>query len=215
MSISRFLLQQAVFVLLIVFTFGNLVLAQKHNGKNKKVDIYGDFRFRIEDDFGNHESSGEELEGRTRARVRVRLGATYSPFNHISMGLRIRSGLIEGQQIANITIYDFNGNNTGDADFLFDKWYLEYHAGGLSTWVGRNSIPFWKQNQLYWDDEVIPVGFGISYNSSLGRGKFEVNGGLFSLPAGMQAFAGRLLLAQIVYDINISDIGLTAAGGVH
>jgi hypothetical protein len=215
MSTSRLLLQQAVFVLLIVFTCDNFVLAQEHNGENNKVDVYGDFRMRIESDFGNHESDGDELEGRTRARVRVRLGATYSPFNHISMGLRIRSGLIEGQQIANITIYDFDGNNTGDADFLFDKWYLEYHSGGLSTWVGRNSIPFWNQNQLYWDDEVIPAGFGISYNTSLGRGKLEVNGGLFSLPAGMQAFAGRLLLAQIVYDINIDGIGLTAAGGVH
>jgi hypothetical protein len=215
MSTSRLLLRQVVFVLLAVFTFCNWILAQGNDGESKKVDVYGDFRMRIESDFGNHESDGDELEGRTRARVRARLGATYSPYNHISLGLRIRSGLIEGQQIANITIYDFDGNNTGDADFLFDKWYLEYHTGGLSTWVGRNSIPFWKQNQLYWDDEVIPVGFGISYNSGLGRGKFEINGGLFSLPAGMQAFAGRLLLAQIVYEVNIADIGLTAAGGVH
>jgi hypothetical protein len=215
MSASRFLLQQTVFVLLTVFTFGNLVLAQETPGKKGNVDIYGDFRIRIEDDFGNHESSGDELEGRTRARVRVRLGAEYSPYDHIKLGMRVRSGLVEGQQIANITIYDFDGNNTGDADFSFDKWYLEYIIGGLSTWMGRNSIPYWHQNQLYWDDDVIPVGFGASYNSGLGKGKLELNGGLFSLPAGMQAFAGRLLLAQIVYDIKIAGIGLTAAGGLH
>ncbi len=215
MSTSRILLYQAIIVLLSIFAIGNFVLAQENPSEKGIVDVYGDFRIRIEDDHGAHESSGEDLEGRTRARIRARLGATYSPFNNVSLGLRMRSGLIEGQQIANITIYDFNGNNTGDADFLFDKWYLEYHTGGLSTWIGRNSIPYWKQNQLYWDDEVIPVGFGIRYNKSLGRGKFEVNGGLFSLPAGMQAFAGRLLLAQIVYDMNIAGIGLTAAGGVH
>lgn len=206
---------QIILVLLTLLTLNHKSFGQDNASDSSKLNIYGDFRARIESDFGNHESDGDELEGRTRARVRVRLGTEYSPYDHVKLGMRVRSGLVEGQQIANITIYDFDGNNTGDADFSFDKWYLEYSIGGLSTWMGRNSIPYWHQNQLYWDDDVIPVGFGASYNSGLGKGKLELNGGLFSLPAGMQAFAGRLLLAQIVYDIKIAGIGLTAAGGLH
>lgn len=200
-------------ILAVIFLNFNL-FGQNNNSDTSKLNIYGDFRARIESDFGNHESDGDELEGRTRARVRVRLGADYSPYNNVKIGMRVRSGLIEGQQIANITIYDFDGNNTGDADFSFDKWYLEYSIGGLSTWMGRNSIPYWHQNQLHWDDDVIPVGFGVSYNTDLGKGNLELNGGLFSLPSGMQAFAGKLLLGQIVYDINLNGVGLTAAGAV-
>jgi hypothetical protein len=207
--------QLAVSLLVIVFSFINRTSAQETEVSYPNVDIYGDYRFRIEDDWGAHESDGDDLEGRTRARVRVRLGATYFPNEHISLGLRVRSGLIEGQQVANITVYDFEGNNTGDADFLFDKWYMEYQTGGLSSWIGRNSIPYWKQNELYWDDDVIPVGFGINYTVGIGSGKFEVNGGLFSLPAGMQAFSGRVLLGQIVYQHKINSIRLTAAAGVQ
>ena len=210
----KILMQQVVLMLLFVFAFSYKTSAQEIIGSDPRVDVYGDFRFRIEDDWGTSESDGQELEGRTRARVRVRLGATYSPDEHVALGLRIRSGLLEGQQIANITIYDFNGNNTGDADFEFDKWYLEYRVAGLSTWIGRNSIPYWKQNELYWDDDVMPVGFGATYGGILGQGNFEVNGGLFSLPAGAQAFSGSLLLGQILYQQKIGGIQLSTSAGL-
>ena len=190
------------------------VSAQESKDGGLKLDVYGDFRVRIESDWGTSEPDGAELEGRTRARVRARLGVTFSPDDHVTLGLRVRTGLIEGQQIANITIYDFDGNNTGDADFLFDKWFLQYSIGGLSAWIGRNSIPYWKQNQLSWDDDVIPVGLGANYDAPLGGGSLQFNGGLFSLPAGMQAFSGRLLLGQIAYDREIGGLGLTAAAGV-
>jgi hypothetical protein len=201
-------------VLLAASLCGLPASAQEAKDDGPTLDVYGDSRFRIESDWGTNEPDGAELEGRTRARVRARLGATFSPDDHVTLGLRVRSGLIEGQQVANITIYDFDGNNTGDADFLFDKWFLEYRLGGLSAWVGRNSIPYWKQNQLYWDDEVIPVGFGGTYDAQVGTGKLQINGGLFSLPAGMQAFSGRLLLGQVMYDQEIGSVGLTAAAGV-
>jgi hypothetical protein len=201
-------------VLLAASLWGLPASAQEAEDDGLKLDVYGDFRFRIESDWGTNEPDGAELEGRTRARVRARLGATFSPDDHVTLGLRIRTGLIEGQQVANITIYDFDGNNTGDADFLFDKWFLQYRLGGLSAWVGRNSIPYWKQNQLYWDDEVIPVGFGATYDAQVGTGKLQINGGLFSLPAGMQAFSGRLLLGQVMYDLDIGSVGVTAAAGV-
>jgi hypothetical protein len=206
--------KRSVLALLAASLCGLPVAAQEVEDDGPKLDVYGDFRLRIESDWGTNEPDGGELEGRTRARVRVRLGATFSPDDHVTLGLRLRSGLIEGQQVANITIYDFDGNNTGDADFLFDKWFLEYRLRGLSAWVGRNSIPYWKQNQLYWDDEVIPVGFGVKYGAPVGAGNLEVNGGLFSLPAGMQAFSGRMLSGQVVYDHEIGNVGVTAAAGV-
>jgi hypothetical protein len=193
---------------------GPAAMAQETAGPGSGVDIYGDYRLRIESDWGTSESDGQDLEGRTRARVRVRLGATYSPEDRITLGLRMRSGLFEGQQVGNITVYDFDGNNTGDADFNFDKWYLEYRAGGMSAWGGRNSVPYWKQNQLYWDDDVIPVGFGATYDTEVGAGNLQFNGGLFSMPAGMHAFSGSLLLAQIVYERDVAGVGATAAGAV-
>ncbi len=203
-----------VWTLLVALSIGSPVAAQVATRTGSGLDVYGDFRIRLESDWGAHESDGDDLEGRTRARVRARLGATYSPDDHITLGLRVRSGLIEGQQVANITIYDFDGNNSGDADFIFDKWYLEYKVAGLSAWIGRNSVPYWKQNQLYWDDDVIPVGVGANYGTDLGGGNVKLNGGLFSLPAGMQAFSGRLLLGQLVYEHAIAGVNVTAAGAV-
>ena len=124
MTVSRHVTTGFVLVLYVVLFIGLPVMAQETAGGGD-LDIYGDYRLRIESDWGTAESDGEELEGRTRARIRMRLGATYSPDDHVTLGLRVRSGLIGGQQVANITIYDFDGNNTGDADFMFYKWYLD------------------------------------------------------------------------------------------
>ena len=48
----------------------------------------------------------------------------------------------------------------------------------------------------------------------LGRASVTLNGGVFSAPAGMQAFSGQLALAQAVWDRQFDRWGLTVAGGI-
>lgn len=176
--------------------------------------LYGDFRGRLEYDWDSRRGNGSERDDRGRLRVRVRLGLDFTPDENIKVGVRLRSGSDDSQQSPHITVLDFNDNSTGDADFNFDKWYFQYTAGGTKTWLGRNSLPWWHQDELVFDDEITPAGLGFTYKTKvLANSALTVNTGVFTLPEGMQDFRGDLLLAQVVWDIKISDIDYTFAGG--
>lgn len=179
--------------------------------KSDTLKIYGDFRTRVESDFASQNSSGVEREDRERLRIRARLGFNYTPDEYWDFGMRLRSGSDDSQQSPHITILDFSNNDTGDADFNFDKWYLKGKAKGASYWIGRNSLQYWKQNEFFWDDDVTPAGVGGNYKMSLSKGnKLEFNAGYFSLPVGMKAFSGQLSEAQVVLHGDM----FTLAGGI-
>lgn len=179
--------------------------------KSDTVKFYGDFRTRIEADFDSQNSSGAERDDRERLRIRARLGFNYTPDETWDFGMRIRSGSDDSQQSPHITILDFSNNDTGDADFNFDKWFLKGKAKDASFWVGRNSLQYWKQNELFWDDDVTPAGIGANYKMPISDGtKIEFNAGYFSLPVGMKAFSGQMGEAQVV----LHGDNFTIAGGV-
>jgi len=179
--------------------------------KSDKIKFYGDFRTRFEADFDSQTAAGVARQDRNRLRVRARLGFAYTPDKTWEYGMRLRSGADGSQQSPHITILDFDDNDTGQASFNFDKWYLKGKAGGGSYWVGRNSLPYWKQNEFFWDDDVTPAGVGGTYKMSTGdNSKLEINAGYFSLPAGMQAFSGEMGTAQVAFHAN----AFTVAGGL-
>lgn len=161
--------------------------------------VYGDFRARLEADFDSRQADGSERDDRNRARVRVRLGAEYAAGEHLTFGVRLRSGSDDSQQSAHVTVVDFDGNDTGDAHFNFDKWFMKAEAGGGWGWIGRNSLPLWKQNELVWDDDVTTAGLAVGYESDGAEAGFTVNAGYFSLPVGMRELSGNLALAQAVF----------------
>ena len=161
--------------------------------------ISGDFRARLEADFDSRQADGGERDDRTRARVRVRLGLEYAASDRFTFGLRLRSGSDSSQQSPHVTVIDFDGNDTGDADFNLDRWFLKGTSGKAWGWIGRNGLPLWKQNELLWDDDVTPAGLAVGFKSDWGESGFEAAAGYFSLPAGMRAFSGQLALAQVVY----------------
>ena len=177
---------------------------------NGKLSVYGDFRARLEADWDSQRSDGSERNDRNRLRVRVRAGLKYAANEQISFGFRIRSGSDDSQQSPHITVIDFDDNDTGDAHFNLDKWYFKYNAGKTSTWIGRNSLPFWKANEMVLDDDVTPAGLGFSYQAD----KVRFNAGYFSNPAGMQNFTGNTGVAQAVFDTTVGNTRLVFAGGV-
>ncbi len=172
--------------------------------------IYGDFRARLEADFDSQRASGSERDDRTRIRVRARVGFDYAPNEHFTFGLRLRSGSDFSQQSPHITVVDLDDNDTGDADFNFDKWFLKGKTKKGWGWIGRNSLPFWKQNEFFWDDDVTPAGLAFGYKNDRSESSFAANGGYFSVPAGMREFSGNLGLAQVVFQKNRFKI----AGGL-
>ncbi len=177
-----------------------------------KIGVYGDFRLRLEADWDSQNSSGGQRSDRNRLRARLRLGLNANPSENIKFGLRLRSGSDSSHQSPHITLVDFDDNDTGDSDFNFDKWFASYSSGGATIWAGRNSLPFWKQNELFWDDDVTPAGIGATWK----LGSVNINAGYFSLPAGMQEFSGNLAVGQLVYHGKIGENqgNLTLAGGV-
>ena len=68
--------------------------------------------------------------------------------------------------------------------------------------MGRNAHPFWAQDEYTYDDDVTPVGVAAGYNNDVGRGNLAINTGYFSMPVGMQAFAGNLFGLQDVYSFK-------------
>lgn len=191
------------------------VLAEVKVDEAGKLAIGGDLRLRLEQDWDSQTSAGVEREDRLRARVRARLNLTYALTESLGFGVQVASGSDESQQSPHITSLDFDDNPTGAADFNFSKWYVRYRQDGLEAWAGRNSVPVWKPNELFLDDDVTPAGAALLYSAAAGEhGKLGFNGGYFSLPAGMRAFAGNLALGQVVWSHGPEGgTGLTLAAG--
>lgn len=176
--------------------------------------IYGDFRARLENDWDSQKTDGTDRDDRLRARIRARVGMKYKPNDNFTFDTRLRTGSDDSHQSPHITVADFSGNDTGDSDVNFDKWYLKGETDSLWGWIGRNSFPFWKQNELFWDDDATPAGIAAGYKHGIGSdSKLALNTGYLSLPSGMQEFCGDMGAAQVVFSTKVNDTGLTAAGG--
>ena len=148
-----------VAVMVGVMALSPLATAAVEIDDEGKVELTGDFRLRFENDWDSVRADGTERDDRLRARIRARLALTWQISEIVSFGTRIRSGSDQNHQTGHITIVDFESNSTGDADFNFDRWYLKAEKGRLWAWVGRNSHPFWRQDDLLMDDDATPAGF--------------------------------------------------------
>ena len=129
-----------------------------------KLRWEGDFRFRVEQDWNSRRSDGTYRDDRTRLRYRARLGVTYRHNDWASFGLRLRTGYREKQQDPQLTIGD-GFNEFPSVPIGFEKMYFKAQHRWLDAWVGKNTFPFEKQNELFWSDNVFPDGvyFGSTF----------------------------------------------------
>ena len=126
----------------------------------------------------------------------------------------MRSGPEEGQQSPHITLFDFNDNDTGDAGFNFDRWYLRGKGGGFEALAGRYDLPFWKQDNLLFDDDVTMIGITGVWKKDAGSGPVTIAGS-FSPPAGMRLTVGSAAAAQAVWQPVWADVHWTFAAGIY
>ena len=130
-------------------------------GQNQsKLSFNADFRFRIEQDWDSKKSDGTYREDRTRLRYRVRLGLTYNYKDWVSFGTRIRTGDPIKQQDPQLTLGS-GSKEFGGLPIALEKAYAEFYHDWLTAWVGKNTYPFEKQNELFWSDNVFPEGVAI------------------------------------------------------
>jgi len=122
-----------------------------------------DLRLRAEPDWNSRKSDGTYREDRFRFRFRVRAGLVYKPNEWASFGFRARTGYPEKQQDPHLTIgdgyHEFDSVPVG-----FDKLYAKITKKWFEGWLGRNSFPFEKVNELFWSDNVSLDGIYLSAN---------------------------------------------------
>lgn len=203
-------------VALWVLVAGGLALpASAEPPVSDRLTLSGDFRLRAETDWDSQDAAGVEREDRTRIRVRLRAGARYEIGEHWRVEARLRSGAEASHQSPHVTILDLDGNDTGDASFDLDRWYVHGRSGGISAWAGRNNPPFWKQNEMLLDDDVTMAGVAAGWEGRAGSSTVTLYGGYFTPPVGMRGFAGELAAVQLVYRAELAGARWTLALGEY
>lgn len=177
------------------------------------VQLSGDFRLRAESDYDSHTPDWRLRPARDRARIRLRLGVNWTPEPFLSVGVRARSGSLDSQQSPHVTFADLQGNPTGDDDILLDKYFVQAKRKTAFVWAGRNSPAFWKQNELFWDDDVTVAGVGAGYRVGSDASNLSFNAGSAALPDGGVRFNGWVHSGQAVYAANRGSRGFTGAFG--
>ena len=153
------ILKKTKYILLLLL-FPALLLAQNDSTKTK-LSFTGDFRFRVEQDWDSRKSDGSYRDDRTRLRFRARFGVSYEYKDWVSFGIRLRTGDPKKQQDPQLTLGDgFEEFNT--LPIAFEKVYTNFHYKWFSAWIGKNTFPFEKQNELFWSDNVFPEGVSLS-----------------------------------------------------
>lgn len=149
-----------LFLFTLIFSC-TIDLSSQENSKQKKLNFNADLRLRAEQDWNSRKSDGSYREDRFRLRFRVRAGLKYKPNDWGSFGVRFRTGYPEKQQDPHLTIGD-GYHEFESVPIGLDKLYFAVHKKWLDGWLGRNTFPFEKSNELFWSDNVVLDGLFLS-----------------------------------------------------
>ncbi len=138
-----------------------IVLTAQSDSIPSKFQVSGDFRFRAEQDWNSRKSDGTFREDRSRLRYRGRIGLVYQHNPRTSVGLRLRTGDPRKQQDPQLTLGD-SFKEFGTLPIALEKAYFETELKRFNIWLGKNTFPFKKQNELFWSDNVFPEGIHIN-----------------------------------------------------
>ena len=119
----------------------------------ERIRVSGDFRFRTE----SFMQEGEP--GRTRFRIRARVGATTNLGDNFTAGLRLATNQPGNITSANVTL----GDATAPKSFRLDRAYLTWTPGSWEFSAGKFALPLERpqgliRSELIFDDEIAPEG---------------------------------------------------------
>lgn len=166
------------------FLFAILVIpitlfAQADSTKSK-LSFNADFRFRVEQDWDSRKADGTFRDDRTRFRYRVRAGANYED-KWYSAGIRIRTGRRDKQQDPQLTL-GAGAEEFGTLPIGLEKAFFQGKWENFRFWVGKNTFPYEKSNELFWSDNVFPEGIYVGKRFKINSGVIDyldINGGHF------------------------------------
>jgi len=198
------------FVLLIFLVLPIKNFAQQNNTKLK---LFGDVRNRIENDWDSQKQDGSMRSDRLRMRLRFRFGFVYNFNNNIRFGGRIRTG----NPLATQSPHTDYGNELIPKSLGLDKAYIKVKWQEGFFWVGKNSYPFWKQNEMFWDDDATPEGLAINHLLNIGgKNTLKLIGGYFLLDESKSnglSDKAKFYGVQTVLDMKLSKTNIQTALG--
>jgi len=178
-----------------------------------KLKLSGDVRFRSEQDWNSQKSDGSFRKDRSRLRYRLRFGFNYKWSDFIQFGGRIRSGNPSDQQSPHNTI----GSEMEPGSFSIDKAFISGKYDMFWWNLGKSSFPFWKQNELFWDDDVIPEG--ASFGGNFKTDKFQIRPafGAFIINTSSNFFGtdSKLIAGQIAIKGKLSSVNIEFGTGIY
>lgn len=181
------------FTILVCIFLYNDVLFSQEKPKPKKVRFNADIRLRAEPDWDSRKSDGTYRDDRIRFRFRVRAGVNYKPNDWLSFGFRARTGYAEKQQDPHLTIGD-GYHELESVPVGFDKLYARFQKNWFDGWIGRNTFPFEKVNELFWSDNVAIDGVYLSAHSQPSASwidKVIYAGGMFTMLNSFSTFSNE------------------------
>jgi len=168
-----------------------------------KIDFEMDYRFRAEQDWNSLQSNGTLRDNRSRLRYRVRTGLTYKN-NWYSFGFRIRTGNPNKQQDPQLTLGK-GFKEFGTLPIGFEKAFFQIEKNNYKIWLGKNTFPFEKNNELFWSDNVYPEGLFLekSFNSNSNLfNKIKLTGGHFIIASNNNSLLNDAYLQGIQSSIT-------------
>ncbi len=177
-----------IFVCIFLY---NTVLFSQENDKQKKLNFKADLRLRTEQDWNSRKSDGTYRDDRFRLRFRVRAQLEYKPNDWASFGIRFRTGYAEKQQDPHLTIGD-GYHELESVPIGFDKLFFKIQKKWFTGWLGRNTFPFEKSNELFWSDNVSLDGVYVSAKVATSPTWIDgitYSGGLFTMLNSFSTFA--------------------------
>lgn len=157
-----------------------------------RFQFHGDFRFRVEQDWDSRKSDGTFRQDRSRLRYRARVGFVYQHDAYTSVGLRLRTGNPGKQQDPQLTLGD-GFKEFGTLPVALEKAFFQTELKIFDLWLGKNTFPFKKQNELFWSDNVFPEGIFVSKTIDPAANwvdQVQFNAGHFILNTRGGAFSG-------------------------
>jgi Putative porin len=214
MSTTSLLLRSAA-VIGTLFSNGVISHAATEPAKSTSPFTFsGDLRLRYEWDWDSQNVAGVARTDRDRARYRARANIGYQFAPAWSLGARARTGNRLSQQSPHLTFIS-NDDITDDFAVSLDRYYLQFKQGSWLAWGGRNTTPFWQQNEMFWDEDVTPTGIAGSHETKLTQGSLTATAGAFYLPDGAVDLNGSMVGGQVKYSLPVKPSQFTFAGGLY
>lgn len=144
-------------------------------GADDKVKLYGDMRIRAETD-KSEKQDGTDRD-RTRLRYRARLGVAFQPNDHWSAKLRLATTSSQNSPYESFATV----GGTADLKIGVDTAFIAYTGvSNLTLVAGKTPLNFWKQNEVFLDDDINPEALAAVYKV----GPFTLNAAYAYLTAG-------------------------------